>query len=323
MSKVEFYKTSFSNFNILDCVIEKKDRFYFVAIEAGDATTDPGPSASKRAIKVDLSNADKPEVKHVALTNFYYPIHIGMSLEAEAKPIVMDNLSNAWVNNPGTNGLENALPGKHDGGILVGAVKRVKSLGNFAICCTGNRGVMIRQGVRKWQRLGQEIPIDVESKYCGFSDFDAFSMDDIYAVGGHGDVWHFDGKSWTQCDFPSNYGPSAVCCAGDGFVYIGLGGGCVYKGRGDDWRQIHKDHMTLPFKDIVWFNNKVWCSSDFGIWTIENDTLCEASVPSHAKLCAGNLSTREGTLLVAGQGGAAYCQANAWHPLFNRSQLSA
>ncbi|NHZ42693.1 hypothetical protein [Massilia aquatica] len=65
----------------------------------------------------------------------------------------------------------------------------------------------------------------------GFQDIDGFSPEDIYAVGGKGDVWHVDGQQWTQLPFPSEMNLSSVCCAPDGVVYIGAGSGTVFKGR--------------------------------------------------------------------------------------------
>lgn len=54
----------------------------------------------------------------------------------------------------------------------------------------------------------------------GFEDFDGWSESDTYAVGGYGDVWHFDGKGRRQIPFPTDKPLKSVCCGGDGQVYI-------------------------------------------------------------------------------------------------------
>lgn len=74
----------------------------------------------------------------------------------------------------------------------------------------------------------------------GFEDIDGFNINDIYCVGGRGDVWHSDGMKWKQTHFPSNLDLYTVCCAGDGYVYISGYGGTTFKGRGDQWKQIYK-----------------------------------------------------------------------------------
>ncbi|MCV4592615.1 hypothetical protein OFC51_26410, partial [Escherichia coli] len=64
---------------------------------------------------------------------------------------------------------------------------------------------------------------------------DGFSENDIYAAGGKGDVWNFDGDEWRQIHFPSNMLIESICCGQDGYVYIGAQSGTVFKGRKDQW----------------------------------------------------------------------------------------
>jgi hypothetical protein len=323
----------FFGYNILDCVVESARVFYFVAhlgpqqtsdITDDEDDVDEDEYRPKRVIRLELDSAEG-SLRHISLNGFSFMIHIDISFEPDAKPIVMDGDSNAWVNNPGTNGLEKEIPAKFEGGLLGGAVARVKSIGGPAICCVAqSRGILIREGVEQWRRLGPEMPSDADAIVSdeGFEDFDAFSDDDIYAVGGDGDVWHFDGRDWRQLDFPSNLETTAVCCAGDGLVYVGLEAGTVYRGRGDSWELIHEDDMTLPFKDMVWYDGKVWCTSDYGIWTIENGSLTTAPVKPGVKVCAGHLSTRDGVLLVAGYGGACFLKDGGWTTIFHAMELT-
>ncbi|WP_147306976.1 hypothetical protein [Roseateles depolymerans] len=107
-----------------------------------------------------------------------------------------------------------------------------------------------------------------------------------------------------------------ICCAGDGYVYIGLQSGGLLRGRGDEWEVIHVDTMTVPFKDIVWYQDQVWCTSEYGLWNVGKDgKLVDADVPPLASACAGNLSTADGILMVAGMNGAALHDGNGWHRL--------
>jgi hypothetical protein len=244
----------------------------------------------------------------------------GVALRPEAKLVVIDDSSKAWVQNQNTNGFESPIVTKREGGILIGGVRRVRSLGAELIAVTGGRGVCVRIGVAAWVRLGPEIPYTYSldnSSSSGFEDIDAFSDGDMYAVGGAGDIWHFNGQQWRQCAFPSNWGLSAVCCAPDGHVYVSAGAGSVFRGRGDRWKLIHTDKLTVPHKDLVWYEGKLWCTNDYGVWTIEDGVFSEASVPSDVKLCSGNLAARDGVLLLAGFGGAAFLRDGKWTVAFH------
>ncbi len=69
---------------------------------------------------------------------------------------------------------------------------------------------------------------------------DGFSKNDLYAVGGTNDVWHFDGEQWRYIDVcDEQMLPLSVCCAEDGYVYVGGAWGIVLRGRGEEWDVYH------------------------------------------------------------------------------------
>lgn len=58
--------------------------------------------------------------------------------------------------------------------------------------------------------------------------------------------------------------------------------------------------MTLPFKDMVWHQDKLRRTNDYGLWTLEVGELVQAAVPSEIYVCADNLSVGDGAMLMAG-----------------------
>jgi hypothetical protein len=320
-------------FNTIDCEVRDRTTMYLLARR--DYTQDPTWSESKdpppegRLQKRALSlRPDNPPEKKwgVARLDGLDLSMCGMAFAPTPKLVVMDINSKAWANSIESNGFESPIPSKFGGGIRAGGVRRVKGFGAEVLCSTGGRGLYLRSDIGSWRRVGNELPytyVAGTSVDFGFEDFDAFSPSDLYAVGGAGDIWHFDGASWRQCAFPTNWGLSSVCCAGDGHVYVCAGAGSVFRGSGDRWKRIHEGDYTLPFKDMVWYEGKVWCTSDYGLWTIEGETLTEADVPPGVKVCSGNLATRDGVLLVAGYGGAAFMRDGEWTVIFHDHELRA
>jgi hypothetical protein len=82
--------------------------------------------------------------------------------------------------------------------------------------------------------------------------------------------------------------------------------------------------LSLPFRDMVWYEDKVWCSSDYGVWVIKDDKLASASslLPDGMSVYAGNLSTADGVLLMAGYGGAAFLEKGVWTKIFSATEMS-
>jgi len=325
-------------YDISDCAIEDKNTFFFVAEKRVDDDSFHRP---KRVFKVTIN--EPLGIKHVSLNGFSNSLCLGISFESIPRAIVIDMGGATWVNKSGENGGIEEMLWVRKGGLLRGLVRRVRSFGGFAICCTNGRDVLIRRGIEQWERIGSLIEAlpkrrDLDS---GFNDFDAFSMDDIYAGGGTkyiskdsiSDLWHFDGQVWTQIDFPANQGIEAICCAGDGFVYIGTWGGFIYKGRGDQWTLIHDPKPIsvstfTKFNDIVWHEEKVWCACENYAYeyarlsVIEADTLRPIETPSSiANQHGGHLSVHDGVLLFAGGWGAAYHTQGEWKVLFKTHEL--
>jgi hypothetical protein len=160
----------------------------------------------------------------------------------------------------------------------------------------------------------------------GFADIAAFSDNDIYAVGGSGDVWHCDGKKWQRIHFPSNELLFTVCCAGDGNVYITGINGSLWVGRGDRWKRLFEGHFSVPFKDTAWFAGRLYCGGGYGLWVLKNDKLepLKDEVDSVVATSVGRIDiSPDGKLMLsAGPYGATIYDGTTWQVLFNSMQFN-
>ncbi|MEX9815363.1 hypothetical protein AB7X09_05175 [Providencia rettgeri] len=137
--------------------------------------------------------------------------------------------------------------------------KNIKCIEGYAYYVGSAREIYKRVDIGKWVRLQKGIPGGETDTDMGFTDLDGFSEQDMYAVGGEGDVWHYDGEQWIPCGFPSNEQLSAVLCAPDGYVYIGGEGGSLWRGRQFQWEKLYHGGSTILLNQLRWFEDKV-CS---------------------------------------------------------------
>lgn len=212
----------------------------------------------------------------------------------------------------------NKMQGR-DGAFSRGHIAKLKALDGYLYACGGRRSIGKRLDKGQWQSFSQMIPTEKGTSQ-GFDDFDGWGENDIYAVGGLGDVWHFNGQDWRQIPFPSNFPTSAVCCGGDGNVYIATYNG-IFMGRDNHWKNIGGIGTDLPIKDMVWYEDQVWCTNDYGLWTITNGQVRRADVPYEVSACAGNLSVGEGVLLLAGLYGAVFKENGEWQTIVHFSVM--
>jgi photosystem II stability/assembly factor-like uncharacterized protein len=219
-------------------------------------------------------------------------------------------------------------PRWHDGK-RSGPVSRVKRVNGrlYAVC--RDRRILERKGQGQWaefpglERPAERLDPKVSTLDFGFVDMDAFSETDVYAVGGKGDVWHYDGKEWRRRDFPSNEWLDTVCCAGDGEVYVSGNHGSLWVGSGDTWRRICAAKYTVSFNDTVWFADRLWCVNDYALYNLGKEGLEPADVPPSVQLTTRRLdvSADRSLMLSAGKRGASLFDGKQWQLLFDVEQL--
>jgi hypothetical protein len=176
---------------------------------------------------------------------------------------------------------------------------RVKTIDGFAYSVGGGRAIYKRTDIGKWTKIGEGFPQKEASSSQGFNDMDAFSASDMYAVGGHGDVWHFDGKAWKQMGFPSNVQLGTVTCAGDGKVYISGEGGSLWVGRESTWKSIYKGSSSILWNDAAWFGGQLWLSSDYQFRVWNGSELLPVTHNGELVSASGHMDVRDGLLAIA------------------------
>ncbi len=138
------------------------------------------------------------------------------------------------------------------------------------------RDVRQRIGVGEWEIAEEleDIPGIEQTSEEGFDDIDGFSKDDIYAVGGERDVWHFDGENWNPIDIGRRpFHCKCVVCAEDGYVYIGGENGAIARGRGDEWKTYFPEDSEEDFFSIVSYRGRVFAGTEEDTFIIGEDLI--------------------------------------------------
>lgn len=315
MINAKIWYEAFNDFNIFDCAVRNKNVFSFIAIgEKGD-NADAFPPV--RLINI---LADKGEMGFSEYTGFNWP-NLAIARKPVEQAVMVSSHGYVAVLGAGERHVEAKIPIGTDTTPLFTSAQAVATIDGYLYAVGAWRAVCRRSAKGKWENLADRktLPEPKENKHGsssgGFEAIDGFNSNDIYCAGGKGDIWRFDGTCWYHCAVPTNMYIHNLCCAGDGYVYVGMQSGSIMRGRENRWEIIHTGDFTLPFKDIVWFSGKIWCTSDYGLWTIENGKLIDADVPVAAHSCSGNLSVGDGVMLLAGRYGAAVFDGKTWEQL--------
>ena len=153
-------------------------------------------------------------------------------------------------------------------------VMQVREIAGKAYMAGSLRTVFRREGTNEWTCLsGNDLSVrdeeDRQKRDFGFEDIDGFSANDIYACGGEGDLFHYDGKRWDEIDCPTNVDLLSICCAGNGKVYVGGMKGMLLEGRDDEWEVIGKCGSSW-IKSMAWYKDKLYLATDTGPYEFHN-----------------------------------------------------
>ncbi|MET0026287.1 MAG: hypothetical protein ABW101_01515 [Candidatus Thiodiazotropha sp.] len=313
----ESWEKCLKGFEITDIALRQKDIIYLCARkamdydEASDLFDSQIPS---RLIAIFLYKDPVNNFGSQEITGMNLPV-VGVSRPPFPKPSGLlaskDKDGDTWPAGSGANGpMEQIAPGKWP------HPKRLKCINGFTYSISTGRDIYKRIAVGKWVPFRDGFPETREdiwpgynemptskqlelSSTLGFNDMDAFSESDMYAVGGHGDVWHFNGSVWQQMGFPSNVKLSTVTCAGDGNVYISGQGGSLWVGQQSTWKRIHKGTSTVQWNDVLWFKDKLWLASDYQFRIWNGKELEKVTHNGEIVYISGNMDVYDGVLAIA------------------------
>ncbi|MCE3602998.1 hypothetical protein LXA47_05195 [Massilia sp. P8910] len=328
------FKRFLHGYNITDCVVREHDLFYFIAredytkwpISQWDSENEPPPGedeVKKIFLGYDGAAPIGKKIGRVVLTG-YTRTMAGASTHPDAKGFAISSQGIIYALGGGSKGRETDISSSEDGGPGRGILTRLRTIDGWLYFCGGHNSVGKRLAKNSWFSHSEGVPNPPRADGLDnfLNDIDGFSEQDLYTVGNYGQVFHFDGKAWKRVSLPTNIDLETVCCAGDGQVYISGAKGTTYRGRGNKWQLIHKGGGSLPFRDMVWYEDRIWCTSDYGLWQIKDGKLESATLPDGMNAYSGNLSTAAGVLLLAGYGGAAYLANGVWTKIFSATEMN-
>jgi hypothetical protein len=154
------------------------------------------------------------------------------------------------------------------------SIKRVRGLRSVhdidgVAHAVGFRGMVYRlDALDRWTRIDEGLPstFDIEAIH-------GWSTSDLYAVGGNGEAWHFDGKLWRRIDLPTSQTLTCVKCTPEKLVYVGGHRGTLLRGSGSQWAALPQPEVPDALWDLEWFKGTLFASTLDGLYQLAGDLL--------------------------------------------------
>jgi hypothetical protein len=161
----------------------------------------------------------------------------------------------------------------------LGYVNRIRHIaGAFYVC--GHAGQVYRRAGKEWGHVDEGLlkPTRKAKDAISLYDIHGATADDMYAVGLKGILCHYDGKSWTRLESPTNYHLERVLCASSELVYICGGSeeeGYLFVGNKDDgWTGYHVATQG-GFWGLTVFQGVPYVCSQEQLWKLAGDELVQ------------------------------------------------
>ena len=316
----EAWRKTFEGYVIVDCAARSRDIVYLVIRqslseeESGELLDSDIPT---RFVAIFLDQEDPPERwAHQGLADFRRPI-CGACRKPIGQGMAISINGDVFASGSKKTGMEEIVV---DGQPT--SIERVRCIADHAYTVGLLREVYRRAEVGKWEALSAGLPpveadgVPVERlNDFGFRDIDGFATDDLYAVGGKGEVWRYDGHRWRPGRFPDQVPLFAVCCGADQQVYVSAEGQTLYRGSGDRWERVHQGQGTDPYHDLRWFQGRLWMSSRQRFDQLVDGQVRPVPPSDRQKAFHGHLDTAEGLLVIATQDSVDAFDGRAWRPI--------
>jgi len=314
ISKNDWLET-FHGWHITDCTVRSSGTIYLVAREALPEEKVSGmwdAEIPSRFIVLYLDEAIEDFLDAEEFTGVNRS-RCGASLKPLPQGLLVESQGDdgyVYAMGSGREGIEKIATGNYP------MTSRIKCINGYAYSVGRGRSIYKRANINHWIKIDNGFPSEKSSVNIGFYDMDGFSESDMYAVGGKGDIWSYDGTTWIQEGFPSNMQLNTVTCAGDGYVYVSGQGGILWRGRNSTWERLCKPEYTIPWNDVLWFEDKLWLASDYMLRIWDGKNLVPVTDHDGSELpFSGHMDARDGLLVIADSDNVMAYQNGHWRVL--------
>jgi len=195
------------------------------------------------------------------------------------------------------------------------------------------RGVWKRESENNWSLLNNGIPdLDYYGKdeeladAHGFNSIAGFSDNDLYACGGEGDLWHYNGETWKQTNLSTDDELEHICCGDDGLVYITTNANTVIFGKKDQWEVLIKQDVTSEtFESIIWYQNKCLINTQYALYEIVDGIFSKSPLNKGMPNLPSIITAKDNILLTTSrysgvQNEISYYDGSKWNKILHRKR---
>jgi hypothetical protein len=193
----------------------------------------------------------------------------------------------------------------------------IARIGSSLLCC-GMRRQVYRSDLDGlvWTRIDEGTFVaDADPEIAGFWDIAGAQSDSIVAVGLDGELWTRR-ESWVRREVPTNANLYAVSLLANERVLVCGAAGVVLTGSDDAWRVVDNDKTDADLWSIGHLGGRTYLAGGTGgLFTLEDDAVVAASVPTGLLSDVSALDVSNGQMLLVGDQKVVLTDGDTWTDL--------
>jgi hypothetical protein len=158
----------------------------------------------------------------------------------------------------------------------------LRCIGDRLYSCGIQNMVQRQESDGRWVRVDQGTfsPL-TDYVTCAFRSIDGTDENEIVAVGLRGEIWQWDGRTWSRQESPTTYPLHKILRASDGDYYIGGTQGLVWRGSpAKGWTPLGDSAVTTEtIEDMAEFQGRIYLAAQSKLLVTDGGPIREVHVP--------------------------------------------
>jgi hypothetical protein len=198
-----------------------------------------------------------------------------------------------------------------------GPMRNMRTVAGSAFAVGMGRQVYRRVAEGTWAQHESGLPRETSiAEVAGFNSIDGAAIDDLYAVGWGGEIWHHDGTLWRQEDSTTDLPLFDVVAASPSHVYACGQAGTILRGHAGRWTSVEFAGPKVSFRSMAWFQKKLFLADGHALYVLDNGKLSVVDLDVGATVPSSCVHANDGILL-SDAGKEVFTTSNGvtWTPL--------
>jgi hypothetical protein len=195
------------------------------------------------------------------------------------------------------------------------SIKQIRQIGKKLYVC-GDQGQVYRLDKSGWVHFDNGL-LDqkISASALDFNSIDGCCEDDLYAVGYHGRIFHYNEQGWTELESPTNAHIECIRCINSDEFYFCGNNGLFFKATKSGFYDFSLEGLKEHFWGLEYFQGKVYLATLSKLYVFDGASVKPITTGLEPNIGGYKLAARDDMLWSFGVNDLAFFDGKVWNRL--------